>query len=97
MYRQVSILSQENKTSLRRVRDQRRVAARRRVCDSEAGAMACPSFLRTRENPRSVLEPRGLLTEYEVIWAQTVAPASGPAPRRAGFAVARPNRKVAKR
>jgi hypothetical protein len=36
VYRQVSILSQENKTSLRRVRDQRRVAARRRVCDSEA-------------------------------------------------------------
>ena len=36
MYRQVSILSQENKTSLRTVRDQRRVADRRRVCDSEA-------------------------------------------------------------
>jgi hypothetical protein len=44
-----------------------------------------------------VLEPRGLLTEYEGSWAQTVAPASGPAPRRAGFAVARPNRKVGRR
>ena len=51
MYRQVSILSQENKTSLRRVRDQRRVAAGRRVCDSEAGALDCPSFFYGKGKP----------------------------------------------
>ena len=51
MYRQVSILSQENKTSLRRVRDQRRVADGRRVCDSEAGALDCPSFFYGKGKP----------------------------------------------
>ena len=97
MYRQVSILSQENKSPLRKVRDQRRVAARRRDCDSGARALDCPSFFLSKGKPAQRVRPRGLMTEYDVIWAQTVAPASGPAPRRAGFAVARPNRKVAKR
>jgi hypothetical protein len=44
VYRRVSILSQGNKIPLRRVRDQRRVAARHRVCDSEARALALSQF-----------------------------------------------------
>jgi hypothetical protein len=45
VYRRVSILSQGNKIPLRRVRNQRRVAARRRVCDSEARALALSQLL----------------------------------------------------
>jgi hypothetical protein len=62
VYRQVSILSQENKTSLRRVRDQRRVVA---FVTPRPELWTVPVFSMARENPRSVLEPRGLLTEYE--------------------------------